>query len=63
MLFRNPVTINDGTFQIRAIGARVTALVEHGAVLLVDAGFRGSSGMIVRGLEALGVMSTDVVDR
>ena len=62
MFFRNPVPINDGAFQIRAIGARVTVLVEDGDVLLVDAGFRGSSGRIVRGLDAFGI-STDQVRR
>ena len=60
MLFRNPVPINDGVFQIRAIGARVTVLVEDGDALLVDAGFRGSLGMIVRGLEALGISADQV---
>ena len=55
MFFRNPVLINNGVFQIRALGARVTVLVEGGDVLLVDAGLRGSSGMIVWGLEAFGL--------
>ena len=62
MIFSNPVPITDGAFQIRAIGARVTVLVEDGDVLLVDAGFRGSLGMIARGLEAFG-LSTDQIRR
>lgn len=55
VLFRNPVPIKDGVFQIRALGARVTVLVDGGDVLLVDAGLRGSSGVIARGLGAFGL--------
>ena len=62
MIFSDPIPITDGAFQIRAIGARVTVLVEDGEVLLVDAGFRGSLGMIARGLEAFG-LSTDQIRR
>ena len=46
MIFGKPVRITDGVFQIRAIGARVTLLVEDHQMLLVDAGLRGSRGAI-----------------
>ena len=45
--------MTDGVFQIWAIGARVTVLVEGDDVILVDAGLRGSSGLIKRGLKSL----------
>ena len=53
--FLRPIRIADGLYQIRAIGARVTVLVDKDAVLLVDAGSLGSAGLIVRGLGALGL--------
>ena len=62
MMFRKPIRITDGVFQIRAIGARVTVLVEDGEVLLIDAGLRGSSGAITRGLKALD-LSPDQIGR
>ena len=55
LIFGKPIRITNGVFQIRTIGARVTVLVEDGAVLLVDAGLRGSSGLITSGLRALGL--------
>ena len=54
-MFGKPILVTDGVFQIRAIGARVTVLVEDDSILLVDAGLRGSSGLITRGLRALGL--------
>lgn len=62
MQFRKPIPITDGVFQIRAIGARVTVLVENGEALMVDAGLRGSLGAITRGVEAAG-LSLDQVRR
>ena len=62
MMFGKGIPVTDGVFQIRAIGVRVTVLVEGGEVLLVDAGSRGSSGAITRGLEASG-LSLDQVGR
>ena len=62
MRFGQPIPITDGVFQIRAIGARVTVLAEDGDALLVDAGFRGSAGVITQGLEALG-LSPDRIGR
>ena len=56
MMFDRPIPVADGIFQIRAIGARVTVLVENGEALLVDAGLPGSSAVILRGLKRLGVL-------
>ena len=58
-MFR-PMTITGGVFQVRAIGARVTVLVENGEALLVDAGLRGSSGTILQGLETLGLFPEQI---
>ena len=60
MKLGNPIPVTAGVFQIRAIGARVTVLVEDDEVLLVDTGMKGSSGMIVAGLRAIG-LSADMV--
>ena len=60
MMFGKAIAITDGVFQIRAIGARVTVLVEDDEVLLVDAGFCGSSGTILQGLESLGLVSEQI---
>ena len=50
-----PIRIADGVFQLRAVGARVTLLVEHGEALLVDTGLPGSSSVVWRGLRRLGM--------
>ena len=55
MMLHRPIPITDGVFQLRAIGARVTVLVENGEALLVDAGLPGSSAVILRGLRGLGL--------
>ena len=55
-MFGMPIAITGGVFQIRAIGARVTVVVENGEALLIDAGLRGSSGTILQGLETLGLV-------
>ena len=60
MKLGNPIRVADGVYQIRAIGARVTLLIAGGQALLVDAGMRGSSGLITSGLDALGI-SLDAV--
>ena len=60
MKLGNPIPVAKGVFQIRAIGARVTALAEGDEVILVDAGMKGSSGMIIESLEAIG-LSIDMV--
>ena len=60
MKLGNPIRVVDGVYQIRAIGARVTLIVEGGQVLLVDAGTRGSSGLIASGMGELG-LSLDAV--
>ena len=60
MLFGKAIVITEGVFQVRAIGARVTVLVENGKALLVDAGLRGSSGTILQGLESLGLVPEQI---
>ena len=60
MKLGNPIRVAPGVFQIRAIGARVTALAEGNDVILVDAGMKGSSGMIAESLESIG-LSIDMV--
>ena len=55
MKLGNPIHVADGVFQIRAIGARVTALDDGKRVMLVDAGMKGSSGLIIDSLEAIGL--------
>lgn len=52
-MFGKLIPITDRIFQIHAMGARVTVVVEDGGVLLVDAGLPGSGGAISRGLDAL----------
>ena len=49
-----PVRVVPGVYQLRAFGARVTALFGDDGVVLVDTGGRGSLGLISAGLEALG---------
>ena len=55
MKLGNPIRVADGVYQIRALGARVTLLFAGGQALLVDAGMRGSSGIIASGMDALGI--------
>ena len=58
MKLGNPIRVAEGVFQIRAIGARVTVLTKGDEVLLVDAGMKGSSGLIIDSLESIGFPST-----
>ncbi len=60
MKLGKPIHIARGVFQIRAIGARVTALVEDEGVILVDTGARGSARMIAAGLQAEGLSLSDI---
>ncbi len=58
--FLKPIRIADGLFQVRAIGARVTVLVERDEILLVDAGSPGSRGLIERGIRAHGLTAGQI---
>ena len=49
-----PLETGPGLCQLRALGSRVTALFDGDAVVLVDAGGRGSLPLIARGVERLG---------
>ena len=60
MRLGRPITITDGVFQIRVLGARVTVLMQNGAAILVDAGLWGSQGLILNGLESLGLSRKDL---
>ena len=55
MKLGNPIRVVRGVFQIRALGSRVTALIGDGRTLLIDAGLKGSAGLIHSGLDELGV--------
>ena len=55
MKLGNPIRVVNGVFQIRALGSRVTALVGDDKALLVDAGMKGSAGLILSGLHELGI--------
>ena len=55
MKLGNPIRVTDGVFQIRAIGARVTVFIAGDEAMLVDAGMKGSSGLIAGGLKAMGL--------
>ena len=54
-MFGKPRRIVDGVFQLRAIGARVTVLVEDGDAILIDSGLPGSSRVVARGLGDCGI--------
>jgi glyoxylase-like metal-dependent hydrolase (beta-lactamase superfamily II) len=54
MKLLNPVKVADGVFQVRAVGARVTAVTSGDGIVLVDAGGRGSVRSIAAGLNVLG---------
>ena len=60
MKLGNPIRVADDVYQVRALGARVTILVGNGEALLVDAGMKGSSGLIMSGLHDLGLTAHDV---
>ena len=49
----SPLEVVPGVYQLRAIGARVTALLNDDGVVLVDAGGRGSPRLIAAGLRAV----------
>ena len=60
MKLGNPIRVVRDVFQIRALGSRVTALLGNERVLLVDAGMKGSMGLIQSGLHELGISDDDV---
>ena len=53
MKLGNPIRVVNGVFQIRALGSRVTALIGDDRALLIDAGMKGSAGLIQSGLQEL----------
>jgi glyoxylase-like metal-dependent hydrolase (beta-lactamase superfamily II) len=55
-----PLLVAPGVYQLRALGARVTAITGGDGLVLVDAGGPGSAGFILRGLKVLGHAAADV---
>ncbi|MBI4338894.1 MAG: MBL fold metallo-hydrolase [Chloroflexi bacterium] len=55
MNFGRPTVVAPGIYQLGAIGARVTVVVDSDEALLVDTGAPGSFGLIASGLKALGL--------
>ena len=53
MKLMRPVEVVPGVYQLTAIGAKVTVLLDDDGVVLVDAGVRGSLRLIAAGLRAL----------
>ena len=60
MKLGNPIRVIKGVFQFRALGSRVTALIGDDRALLIDAGMKGSSGLILGGLRELGLSADSV---
>jgi glyoxylase-like metal-dependent hydrolase (beta-lactamase superfamily II) len=60
MKLGNPIRVVNGVFQIRALGSRVTALIGDDRAILVDAGMKGSAGLILSGLQELRVAPDSV---
>ncbi len=54
MKLGNPIRVVRGVYQLRALGSRVTVLMGRDRALLIDAGMKGSEGLIVSGLDELG---------
>ena len=54
MKLLRPVEMVPGVYQLTAIGAKVTVLLDEDEVVLVDTGGRGSLRFIAAGLRALG---------
>lgn len=54
MKLGNPIRVVRGVFQVRALGSRVTVLMGRDRALLIDAGMKGSEGLILTGLDELG---------
>ena len=50
----NPLEVAEGVYQIRTLGANVTAIFSGRETLLVDAGARGSRPSIAAGMRSLG---------
>ncbi len=61
MIFGKPIQATDGVFQFRAIGARVTVLIENDRAILVDTGLQGSLNLIRSGFKDLG-LTLDQID-
>ena len=60
MKLGNPIRVVRGVFQVRALGSRVTVLMGRDRALLIDAGMKGSEGLILTGLDELGISADNL---
>ena len=60
MIFGKPIQATGGVFQFRALGARITVLIEGGRAILVDTGLQGSLLPITGGFNDLGLSLDDI---
>ena len=58
--FGSPVRVAPGLHQLRAVASRVTVVTAGKSALVIDAGARGSVGIVLWGLEALGIRPEQV---
>ncbi len=56
----SPIAVAPGLNQLRAVASRVTVVTAGERALVIDAGARGSVGLVVSGLEALGIQPEQV---
>lgn len=60
MRFGSPIRVAPGLQQFQAVASRVTVVTAGESALVIDAGARGSVGIVLWGLEALGIKPEQV---
>jgi glyoxylase-like metal-dependent hydrolase (beta-lactamase superfamily II) len=58
--FGSPIRVAPGLLQFRAVASRVTVVTAGESALVIDAGAKGSVGIVLWGLEALGIKPEQV---
>ena len=58
--FGSPIRVAPGLQQFRAVASRVTAITTGDSALVIDAGAKGSTPIVLWGLEALGIAPEQV---
>lgn len=58
--FGSPIRVAPGLQQLRALASRVTVVTTDESALVIDAGAKGSVGIVLWGLESLGVKPEQV---